>query len=61
MNTYRVWFTVTGGGYADVVANTLEEAIKKSSDLEPSDYNSCDDADWEVDLATTEIENAIKE
>ena len=57
MKTYRVWFTITNGGYADVEASSLAEAVEKANFLEPEDYVECDDRDWEVDLTSTHIEN----
>jgi len=60
MNTYRVWFTVNDVGYADVVAESVDEAMELANFLNPEDYHECREGEWTVDEMETLQENIGK-
>lgn len=62
MKEYRLWFNLTGVGYCDVMANSLEEAIEKEKNGKIwSGFEMCDDVNWEFDEFSTRSENSMND
>lgn len=48
MNTYRVWAKSISYCYADIKAESEEEALKIADEMDGGEFIACPDGDWET-------------
>lgn len=51
--TFRVYYQITGSAYADIEAETVEEAMRKAEEMGGEDFKETDDRVWELDTDLT--------
>lgn len=50
---HRVFYKITGSAFADIEAETLEEAMNIAQGMPGEDFEEADDREWELDFEFT--------